>query len=80
MGFVECSVRPDGHSGWIAEIEGRAMGPYLSEDFALRIAVGEAQIVHRSGRAVCITVYNAVGSVRAKYFLSDQRAHEEAAA
>jgi hypothetical protein len=40
MNCVQCSVRPEGRGGWIAELEDRATGPYLSQDIAPHLIAG----------------------------------------
>jgi hypothetical protein len=78
MNCVNCSVRPNAHNGWMAELESQTTGPYLDRDMALRIAIIDAQMIRRSGRRARITVYDATREIRAEYCLSDQCACKEA--
>ena len=63
-----CSVIPVG-STWVAECGTTSHGPYLSNGIALRVAVSEAQALHRQGKRSRISVQNSAGDVSAEYCL-----------
>ena len=66
MTCVPCVVRPSGETGWVAQIEGKEFGPYHSRDMALRVAIADALLRRRAGRAARVVVKDEQGAIRAK--------------
>jgi hypothetical protein len=63
-----CSVIPvDGD--WLVEYGKTIHGPYLSNGIALRVAVSEAQALHRQGQRSRISVQDNAGAISAEYCL-----------
>jgi hypothetical protein len=65
LGCKKYIVCPSDRGGWIAKIENREAGPYVSRDLALQVAVSEAGQSHTPGQPICIVVEDARGEVSA---------------
>ena len=65
-GCFECYVRPCDDGGWMARTEVGITGPYMSLDFALRVAVSEALRIRGAGRMARIAVLDCNSVRRAK--------------
>jgi len=70
MGFT---VEPLVHTvfytskGWMVRLRTTEVGPYMSQDFALRIAVAEGRHLKEAGTSVLIVVRDKIGKIVAKY-------------
>ncbi len=62
----ECSVRPHDNGGWVAKTQAGITGPYMSLDFALRVAVTDALMIRGTGGAARVTVLDANSAPRAE--------------
>jgi len=72
---TECTqyvVRPCDAGGWTSCLKTRAAGPYVTREFALRVAIAEALQFRAGGGKVRITVQNARGTVGAERCLCDR--------
>lgn len=65
MNCVPCIVKPSANS-WVAQIDNKEFGPYLSCDMALRVAIADALARRRSGCPARVVVQDALGAIRAK--------------
>ncbi len=64
-GCFECSVRPHDNGGWVATTQVGVTGPYMSLDFALRIAIADALMIRGAGGAARVAVLDANSVPRA---------------
>lgn len=62
MTCVQCIVKPAANS-WVAEIGDKELGPYLTRDMALRVAIADALACRKAGRPAQIIVKDADGAV-----------------
>ena len=80
---TECTqyvVLPCDVGGWMTRLESRAAGPYVTREFALRVAIAEALQLRGAGGKVRITVQDARGAVSAERCLRDRfTPHDDAA-
>lgn len=66
MNCVPCLVKPSAHSGWVAQIDDKEFGPYLSRDMALKVAIADALARRQTGCPASVIVTDADGTVRAQ--------------
>jgi hypothetical protein len=61
---VSCGV-----DGWTAKVPTGDLGPFMSRDLALRLAISEAMAIRRTGGAARVSVDAADGHARVEYCL-----------
>lgn len=66
MSCVPCLVKPAANDGWVAQIDNREFGPYLSCDMALKVAIADALARRKSGNPARVVITDADGTIRAK--------------
>lgn len=60
MDCTVVAVRP-ALGGWIVEQGAQQLGPYLSDDLAMRVALAQVQEIARSGKPARLSVQNSQG-------------------
>ena len=69
-GAMDCkqySIYPDDAGCWLARLNDRVAGPYLSYGLALRVAAAEITCVRKLGNNARFVVKNASGTVRTQH-------------
>ena len=67
MDCKQYSIYPDAVGCWLAHLNDRVAGPYLSYGLALSVATAELRRVRKLGNNARLVVKNASGTVRAQH-------------
>ncbi len=72
MGCSAVTVFPTSRQEWVAHLEAGPVGPFMSQDMALKAAITEAMRLRRSNRSARVVVRDWDGSVCAERCLCQE--------
>lgn len=58
-----------GQHGWMVRLRTTEVGPYMTQEFAIKIAVAEGIHLKKSGQPVSIMIRDEIGKIVAQYAL-----------
>jgi len=72
MSCCACTVFPTSRQEWVAHLENGPVGPFMSQDLALKVAITEAMRLRRANRCARVVVRDGDGSVCAERCLCQE--------
>jgi hypothetical protein len=72
MTCLQCNVFPAKNGGWLAHVENREVGPYISQELALQVAIAAALQLRRLGGAARVTVRDCDGNICAEHCCAER--------